>query len=109
MVESLVGEVKKISFVATVVAAAAAAILGCGGDKTAPADVFTIGPVGDVSFNGTVGQNISALPAVLVTKNGAPDPGETVTFAVTLGGGSVTGASQTTDANGIARVGSWTL
>lgn len=109
MVEFLVGSVKKISFMATVVAAGAAAILGCGGDKTAPVDVFSIGPVGDVSFDGTVGQNISTPPAVLVTKNGAPDPGQTVTFAVTLGGGSVTGASQTTGADGVARVGSWTL
>ena len=32
-----------------------------------------------------------------------------VTFAVTSGGGSITGASQTTASNGIASVGSWTL
>ena len=32
-----------------------------------------------------------------------------VTFVVTGGGGSVTGASQTTNSDGVARVGSWTL
>src|SRR5204863_420437 len=32
-----------------------------------------------------------------------------VTFAVTPGNGTITGPNQTTDANGIARVGSWTL
>jgi hypothetical protein len=35
--------------------------------------------------------------------------GAIVTFAVTSGGGSVTGATQATDAAGIARVGSWVL
>jgi hypothetical protein len=35
--------------------------------------------------------------------------GVTVTFVVTRGGGSVSGAEQTTDAQGIAQVGSWTL
>jgi hypothetical protein len=109
MVESLVCEVKKTSFVATVIVAGTAAIVGCGGAKSTPADVFTIGPVGNVSFNGTVGQNVLTPPAVLVTKNGNPDPGQTVTFAVTLGGGTVTGATQTTGADGTARVGSWTL
>jgi len=32
-----------------------------------------------------------------------------VSFAVTAGGGSITGASRTTDANGVAAVGGWTL
>src|SRR5574341_2619181 len=35
--------------------------------------------------------------------------GVSVGFAVTSGGGSVTGASQTTNAQGVATVGSWTL
>src|SRR6185295_12175410 len=35
--------------------------------------------------------------------------GVSVTFSVASGGGSITGASQTTDANGVATIGSWTL
>src|SRR5204863_5970844 len=35
--------------------------------------------------------------------------GASVTFAVTGGGGSATGTSKTTNASGIATVGSWTL
>src|SRR5699024_11788888 len=38
-----------------------------------------------------------------------PVAGVTVSFAVTSGGGSVTGAARVTDASGIAQVGSWTL
>src|SRR5206468_488868 len=38
-----------------------------------------------------------------------PVGGVTVTFAVAPGSGSITGASQTTNASGIASVGSWTL
>src|SRR5205823_713547 len=40
---------------------------------------------------------------------GNPVSGVSVTFAPGSGGGSVTGATQTTDASGIAAVGSWTL
>ena len=35
--------------------------------------------------------------------------GVSVTFAVTVGGGSITGANAVTDGSGIATVGSWTL
>jgi hypothetical protein len=38
-----------------------------------------------------------------------PVAGATVQFAVTSGGGSITGATQTTDVSGNAAVGSWTL
>jgi alpha-tubulin suppressor-like RCC1 family protein len=38
-----------------------------------------------------------------------PVGGATVTFAVASGGGSITNATQVTDADGLARVGSWTL
>lgn len=38
-----------------------------------------------------------------------PVQGASVTFAVTAGGGSVTGGTTTTDLQGIARVGSWTI
>jgi hypothetical protein len=56
------------------------------------------------------GTALPARPTVLVKDaSGNPAPGKTVTFAVTSGGGSVTGAVATTDANGVASVGSWTL
>lgn len=53
---------------------------------------------------------VSQRPAVKVQDAGGNGiPGVTVTFAVQAGGGSVTGASVATDANGIATVGGWTL
>ncbi len=58
----------------------------------------------------TVGTAVGTLPAVLVANaTGSPVAGVAVTFAVASGGGSITGASATSNANGIATVGSWTL
>jgi len=56
------------------------------------------------------GTAVTPAPSVrVVDSTGAPSVGATVTFAVASGEGSVTGASQTTNASGIATVGSWTL
>jgi concanavalin A-like lectin/glucanase superfamily protein/Big-like domain-containing protein len=56
------------------------------------------------------GATLPLSPAVLVTDRfGNPIGGVNVTFALGSGGGSVTGTPQTTNANGIATVGSWTL
>ena len=52
---------------------------------------------GDASLGDGAGQNGNLLTGV------------TVTFTVTSGGGTVTGATQTTDASGIATVGQWVL
>jgi hypothetical protein len=58
----------------------------------------------------TVGTAVATAPSVLVTDaNHNPVSGVSVTFAVASGGGSATGTSATTDVNGIAAVGSWTL
>ncbi len=58
----------------------------------------------------TVGQAVATDPAVLVTDQFSnPVSGAAVTFAVSAGGGSVTGATPTTNASGIATLGSWTL
>ena len=58
----------------------------------------------------TVGTAVADPPSVrLVDAFGNLVVGATVSFAVVSGGGSVTGASPTTDASGVARVGSWTL
>jgi adhesin/invasin len=56
------------------------------------------------------GRAVATPPSVIVTDPaGVPVPGVPVTFAVTSGGGSVTGASAVTGVDGIAAVGSWTL
>jgi adhesin/invasin len=55
------------------------------------------------------GSPVPIAPAVLVTGRKGPFEGAVVTFAIDSGGGSLTGAVDTTDVNGIARVGSWTL
>ena len=60
--------------------------------------------------SGTVGQPVAAPPTVKVTTNtGAPAPGITVVFAVTQGGGTLGATTVTTDDQGIASAGSWTL
>jgi Bacterial Ig-like domain (group 1) len=60
--------------------------------------------------NADVGTPVPVRPAVRVLDAlGAPVAGFVVTFVVTGGGGSVDGASQTTNSDGVARVGSWTL
>jgi adhesin/invasin len=82
------------TFTATVVAGAAARIAINGGDNQTAA----------------AGTAVSIAPSVKVTDAfGNPVAGTAVTFSVTSGGGSATGANQTTNAQGIATVGSWTL
>lgn len=83
-----------LSFTATGQAGAPAVLLKNAGDnQTAPS--ASILPV---------------PPSVLVRDtHGNPVSGAGVTFAVTSGGGSVTGASATTNTQGIAAVGSWRL
>jgi glucose/arabinose dehydrogenase len=58
----------------------------------------------------TVGTVVPVRPAVRVTdRAGRGVANMSVSFSVVTGGGSVTGATQTTDANGVATVGNWTL
>jgi hypothetical protein len=53
---------------------------------------------------------VTELPSVIVKdEEGNVMSGATVTFAVTSGGGTVTGGTQTTNSSGVATVGSWTL
>jgi hypothetical protein len=60
--------------------------------------------------DGVFGQPVSDPPSVLITTpTGQPMEGVSVTFAVTAGGGSVSGANAVTDASGRATVGGWTL
>jgi hypothetical protein len=59
---------------------------------------------------GLAGWAVNVRPAVKATDSlGNALAGASVTFAITGGGGSGTGLSTTTGANGMAQVGSWTL
>jgi alpha-tubulin suppressor-like RCC1 family protein len=72
-----------------------------------PATALTV--VGD-NQQATVNTAVATAPGVTVKDQfGNPIANVSVTFAVTLGGGSITGGTATTDAAGLARVGSWTL
>jgi len=76
-------------------------VVGAGGPASVAAQ-------STVTQNVTVNQLVSAPPSVIVRDaSNQPLAGVTVTFAVTAGGGSLTGATQTTNAGGIATVGSW--
>ncbi len=69
-----------------------------------------IAAFGPISFTGIAGAALATSPAVIVTDAGGnPVSGVTVTFATGSNSGSVTGATQITNASGIASVGAWTL
>ena len=88
---------------------------GATGTSEAPQSV-SAGPASVISAyqgnnqSAVTGFAVTTLPAVKLTdQQGNPIANHSVTFSVTSGGGSVSGATVTTDAQGIARVGSWTL
>ena len=65
---------------------------------------------GQQGFIALIGQAVSPAPAVLVLDSfGNPTPGVVVTFTASQGGGTVTGGTVTTGANGVAQVGAWNL
>ncbi len=65
---------------------------------------------GSIELHGPLGGAADGLPAVqLTTPTGKPMVGVPVSFAITSGGTSIAGASTTTNSNGIARSGTWTL
>jgi hypothetical protein len=81
---------------------------------TAPDDgggtTLRVEPVEDASSSAPAGSQLPVPPAVRVLdEQGDPVAGVTVSFAVTGGGGQVSGESQVTSGDGIARVGGWTL
>src|SRR5438552_1570649 len=70
----------------------------------------TIAANSATSQTAPAGTAVSSPPSVLVKDaNGNPVAGVAVTFAVAPGNGTITGGSQTTNASGVATVGSWTL
>lgn len=68
-----------------------------------------IAPVEGTDQAAPAGAAVPVRPAVRVTENGEPVAGIEVTFTVAAGGGTVDGATQVTNADGIARVGAWVL
>lgn len=83
---------------------------------TSSAFSVTAGAAASVAKQAGDGQTVAAgsaapVPPSVVVKDafGNTKSGATVTFAVASGGGSVSGATQTSDANGVATVGAWTL
>jgi len=80
------------------------------------ASTVVAGPPATISVSAGNGQSayagtaVAIAPSVLVEDaSSAPVSGVSVTFAVATGGGSLTGATTTTNSSGIATVGSWTL
>src|SRR5205085_2670191 len=70
----------------------------------------TIAANSPTSQSATAGAAVSAPPSVIVKDaNGNPVTGVAVTFAVAPGTALFRGGSQTTNASGVATVGSWTL
>lgn len=89
-----------------------AIVLGCGGDPVGP----SVGPPATISFvggsaqAGTVGASSPTPPAAKVTDaSGTSVAGVQVVFDVLAGGGTIRGDSATTNAQGIATIGSWQL
>lgn len=83
-----------VVFTATATSGAATAVSAHAGDQQ----------------TGTAGAPVTTAPAVkVVDAYGNAVSGVTVTFAVASGGGTLAGTTQTTKADGVAAVGSWTL
>jgi hypothetical protein len=93
-VDATVSGLPVVHFSVTGTAAAAASIAALAGDaQSAP-----------------VGTALATAPSVVVKDQyGNVVAGAAVTFAVTSGGGTVAGGTVTTGADGVARVGGWTL
>jgi len=104
--------------------ALATALAACGGGDKATAPSEEPPPIQQPPVNnpasatvvqgdeqvGEPGAAVPIAPALVVRDgNGNPLTGIRVNFAVTGGGGSVTGATAQTGDDGVARVGSWTL
>jgi hypothetical protein len=76
-----------------------------------PGDLPTVAAVHAGQWQAAIqGTAVPTPPAIILRDmQNNPIAGRTVTFAVTGGGGTLTQSVVTTDASGVARVGSWTL
>ena len=94
----------------TIVASAFLTACGSdGGPSTPDTTPVVLSVSAGSSQTAVVGQAVSVAPAVRITRSGNPVSGIVVTFAATLGGGSVTGGTVTSNSSGIASATSWTL
>jgi hypothetical protein len=85
-----------------------------GPSATSPNDKYSYAaqmtPQSATTQSAVAGATVGTPPSVIVKDgNGQPVEGVTVVFAVTSGGGSVTGGTAATNASGIATLDSWTL
>ena len=93
-VTATVSGLAPVQFSVTGTAAAAASIAVSAGDAQ----------------TGAIGAPVATAPAAIVKDQfGNAVAGTGVTFSIVSGGGAITGATTTTGADGIARVGAWTL
>ena len=80
----------------------------CGDDGPPPPAL--VQAASSVSQDGTVGEAVTASPAVIVRdRSGNVLPGVRVSFSITAGGGSIAAATATSDMTGRASAGTWTL
>ncbi|MEO7084181.1 MAG: hypothetical protein ABI442_06105 [Gemmatimonadaceae bacterium] len=86
-----------------------ASACGGGGSSTTTPAALTVVYYDGAGETAAVGQALSASPGAKVTVGSTPSPNVAVTFAVVSGGGSITGRTVTSGADGIARPGAWTL
>ncbi len=85
-------------------------LIGACDDATEPATPAALTVAGGDAQAGPAGLPLPIPPAVRVLDaRGAPVPGVRIEFAITAGGGSVEQPAATSDANGVASAGAWTL
>ena len=91
-------------------------VRSAGADQTQATVSYHAGPATQIALKAGDGQSaivgtaVAIAPSVIVADaHNNPVSGVSVTFAAATGGGSTSGASTTTNASGIATVGSWTL
>jgi hypothetical protein len=85
---------------------------GGGGEPIGPGVhiATSIAPASSTVLPALPGTDVTQHPSVLVRdETGTPLVGAAVTFTVTSGAGTITGGNATTDASGIATVGSWAI
>ena len=94
-----------------VAALALGLVAACGksDSSTSPAGSLVLTASAGTGQTGAAGHAVAVAPAVTAMTNSQLTAAALVTFTVTGGGGSITGATAKTDSTGTARVGSWTL
>ncbi|MCR4341422.1 MAG: hypothetical protein NUW01_16215 [Gemmatimonadaceae bacterium] len=96
--------------VAVAVIAAQLALACGGGDKLDPPVPTSVAATSTTTLQAIAGSSVAEKPSVIIKdQRGNPMANVAVNFAAVLGGGTVSGASQTTSSTGIATAGDWVL